>query len=317
MSKVWFLTLALLVCARPGGAAAPPAGPSTSGGDLRYTVFLGNVRVGAATLHAGPDGEAVVNLKLSDRGRGQDLTSQLRLDPAGVPLQEHLTGVDYWRNPVDERFELAGGKAAWSGGTDKGEKKVSAPAFYITRDGSYIEIGLLAMALLQSPGHKLPLLPEGEARIESVATAKAEAGGKTREVSLYALYGITAVPLYVWMDNPRLFFGRYDGWTTVVPEGWEEAMPALLKVQAQAMAARERALAAKLSHRPARALAIQGARLFDPETRTVRPHTTVVVSGNRIQAVGPDGEVPVPPGAEVVEAQGKTLLPGLWDMHQH
>jgi imidazolonepropionase-like amidohydrolase len=317
MSKVWFLTLALLVCARPGRAAAPPAGPSTSGGDLRYTVFLGNVRVGAVTLHAGPDGEAVVNLKLSDRGRGQDLTSQLRLDPAGVPLQEHLTGVDYWRNPVDERFELAGGKAAWSGGTDKGEKKVSAPAFYITRDGSYIEIGLLAMALLQSPGHKLPLLPEGEARIESVATAKAEAGGKTREVSLYALYGITAVPLYVWMDNPRLFFGRYDGWTTVVPEGWEEAMPALLKVQAQATAARERTLAAKLSHRPAGALAIEGARLFDPETRTVRPHTTVVISGNRIQAVGPDGEVPVPAGAEVVDAHGKTLLPGLWDMHQH
>jgi imidazolonepropionase-like amidohydrolase len=62
---------------------------------------------------------------------------------------------------------------------------------------------------------------------------------------------------------------------------------------------------------------IRGARLFDPETRTVRPHTTVVVSGNRIQAVGRDGEVPIPPRAEVVNARGKMLLPGLWDMHQH
>lgn len=317
MSKVWFLTLALLVCAKPGRAASPSSGSSTPGGEFRYTVFLGNVRVGAVTFHAGPDGEGVVTLKVSDRGRGQDLTSQLRFDAAGIPLQEHLTGVDYWRNPVDERFERGKGTATWSSGTDKGEKKISAPAFYITQDGSYIEIGLLAMALLQSPGHKLPLLPEGEARIESIAAARATAGGKTRDVSLYAISGITAVPLYVWMDSPRLFFGRYDGWTTVVPEGWEEAMPALLKVQAQAVAARERTLAAKLSHRPAGALAIQGARLFDPETRTVRPNTTVVISGNRIQAVGRDGEVPVPPGAEVVDAQGKMLLPGLWDMHQH
>ena len=317
MSKVWFLTLALLVCAKPGRAAAPPTGPSTPEGDLRYTIFLGNVRVGAVTLHAGPDGEETVSMKLEDRGRGQDLTLQLRRDAGGVPWREHLTGVDYWRNPVDERFELGKGKATWSSGADKGEKKTSAPAFYITRDGSYIEIGLLAMALLQSPHHKLPLLPEGEARIESVSAARAEAGGKTRDLSLYAISGLTAVPLYVWMDNPRLFFGRYDGWTTVVPEGWEEAMPALLKVQTQAVAARERAQAAKLSHRPAGALAIQGARLFDPETRTVRPGTTVVISGNRIQAVGRDGEVPVPPGAEIVEARGKMLLPGLWDMHQH
>ena len=83
------------------------------------------------------------------------------------------------------------------------------------------------------------------------------------------------------------------------------------------MAVRQKAEAAKLSHRPAGALVIRGARLFDPETGAVRPGTTVVISGNRIQAVGRDGEVPVPAGAEIVEARGKTLLPGLWDMHQH
>ena len=43
----------------------------------------------------------------------------------------------------------------------------------------------------------------------------------------------------------------------------------------------------------------------------------MIVSGNRILAVGKDGEVTVPSGFEVVDAQGKTLLPGLWDMHVH
>ena len=51
--------------------------------------------------------------------------------------------------------------------------------------------------------------------------------------------------------------------------------------------------------------------------QTILPDTTVVVAGNRIVAVGKDGEVAIPAGVEVVDAGGKTLLPGLWDMHVH
>jgi len=41
------------------------------------------------------------------------------------------------------------------------------------------------------------------------------------------------------------------------------------------------------------------------------------VSGNRITAVGADGSVPIPAGAEVVDVGGKMLMPGMWDMHVH
>jgi hypothetical protein len=44
---------------------------------------------------------------------------------------------------------------------------------------------------------------------------------------------------------------------------------------------------------------------------------TLLVVGDRIAAVGSDGTVAIPAGAEVVDARGKTLIPGLWDMHQH
>src|SRR5205814_1843293 len=50
---------------------------------------------------------------------------------------------------------------------------------------------------------------------------------------------------------------------------------------------------------------------------TTRPHMTVVVSGNRIKEVGPDAKVKAPAGAEVIDAGGRTLMPGLWDMHVH
>lgn len=43
----------------------------------------------------------------------------------------------------------------------------------------------------------------------------------------------------------------------------------------------------------------------------------VVVEGNRILAVGAADEVEVPPGAHIVDATGKTVLPGLVDAHAH
>jgi imidazolonepropionase-like amidohydrolase len=48
-----------------------------------------------------------------------------------------------------------------------------------------------------------------------------------------------------------------------------------------------------------------------------RPGTTVVVQDGRITAVGPDGSIRLPDEATVIDATGKFLIPGLWDMHLH
>ncbi len=44
---------------------------------------------------------------------------------------------------------------------------------------------------------------------------------------------------------------------------------------------------------------------------------TVIVTGNRISTVGKTGKVRVPKNAQVIDATGKFLIPGLWDMHVH
>jgi hypothetical protein len=44
---------------------------------------------------------------------------------------------------------------------------------------------------------------------------------------------------------------------------------------------------------------------------------TVIVEGHRITAVGKSGQVPIPKDAQVIDASGKFLIPGLWDMHAH
>jgi imidazolonepropionase-like amidohydrolase len=44
---------------------------------------------------------------------------------------------------------------------------------------------------------------------------------------------------------------------------------------------------------------------------------TVVVTGNGISAIGQTGKVKLPEGAQIVDAGGRYLIPGLWDMHVH
>ncbi len=62
-------------------------------------------------------------------------------------------------------------------------------------------------------------------------------------------------------------------------------------------------------------IVIKNGRLIDGTGRAPVEKATMVIEDQRIQAVGADGAVPVPPGATVIDAQGKSVLPGLMDLH--
>jgi imidazolonepropionase-like amidohydrolase len=62
-------------------------------------------------------------------------------------------------------------------------------------------------------------------------------------------------------------------------------------------------------------IAFTHATVVDVETGRLLPDQTVVVAGNRIREVG--AAVRVGRGTRVVDASGKFLIPGLWDMHTH
>ena len=71
------------------------------------------------------------------------------------------------------------------------------------------------------------------------------------------------------------------------------------------------------AHAQSPTVAIRGVTVVDVMDGSLHPEQTVLVTGNRIAAVGPAREVAVPEDAEVVEAAGRYLIPGLWDMHVH
>jgi len=57
--------------------------------------------------------------------------------------------------------------------------------------------------------------------------------------------------------------------------------------------------------------------VIDGTGARAQPDMTVVVTGNRISAIGKTGRVVIPEGAQIIDATGKFLIPGLWDMHVH
>lgn len=68
---------------------------------------------------------------------------------------------------------------------------------------------------------------------------------------------------------------------------------------------------------PQGTVALVGGRIITLKGEQVIEDGVVVVKGQRIEAVGPRGQVAVPAGARVVDVKGKTLIPGLVDVHWH
>ena len=64
-------------------------------------------------------------------------------------------------------------------------------------------------------------------------------------------------------------------------------------------------------------VALVGGRVLDGYGGAPIENGVVLIAGERIVAVGPSHAVDVPADAEVIDTQGMTVLPGLFDMHVH
>jgi imidazolonepropionase-like amidohydrolase len=308
-------TLALALAAAPAGAQIGYT-PPPPGDTVRYLVVSAGLKAGHEHVWRDADGTLHSMMEFNDRGRGPRIHTLVRVNEAGLPVQVMAEGVNYYKAPVRERFEVRDGYATWENSADRGTQPVNGPFWYAAMDASMMP-GLLPRALMAQPDRSLPLLPAGRVRAEPGEALQVSAGGRTQTVRAYSIHGFGFQPYRLWLDEQGEFFAQGADWLAVVREGWEGALPALFRADREAQAAWGAQMGSTLPHRPDGPVVFRNANLFDSQTGQSRPGTTVVVSGNRIQAVGPDGSVAVPQGAQVIDAGGKALLPGLFDMHVH
>jgi cytosine/adenosine deaminase-related metal-dependent hydrolase len=265
-----------------------------------------------------PDGAIHEFFQFNDRGRGPKIYTTYRVDEHGLIVFEESKGVDYMKTPVTEHFEFANGTATWKNQSEDAKQTGASGKIYVDLNGGPEAGAIQARALIASgAAGKLSVLPSGEATIRKLQSVQVEAAGQKKTVTLYEISGLDFDPSYMWLDEDRQFFANVFGWSGTIRKGFESAIPQLDDSQRQVETAYASELAKRMTHKPAGDIVIRNVALFDSLSGKLVAGQRVTIHGDRIASVAAEDGSATPAGAEAIDGAGKTLLPGLWDMHAH
>jgi hypothetical protein len=298
--------------------SACAAATAQAAAEYRYTMLFSGHVGGEHITRIADDGTITTDFSYRENGRGPDFKEKLSLAKDGTLRRFAITGKSTFGSLVDERFERKGDRAEWSGKVDHGALQVSGKALYVPIDSTIEVTGIILRALIQEPTSKLPGIPGGELSIVKLIDTTVTNGNATQAVALYAMRGADLEPDYVWMtaDGQRAFATIFPGFAQLISKGWEAQAAGLEQQQLQAEAAYQGEIAKRDRHELAQPVLIKNARVFDSEHAILGPPQDVYVNRGRIGTVYPAGSPSQTPGT-VIDAKGRTLLPGFIDMHAH
>ncbi len=319
---VCLVSLAGIGCS--GGEPTEPTPPSATSpevGDTRsYDWYMeGSTPAGETTLVTTGDGRVTNRSFVHWNNREYTLEGELQLDENGFPVSQRITGISPFGAPIDETFRLADGVANWSTRGENGTVELGdSRAFYVPNE--WLTLGslgaLVRLALRQMDG-EVPLLPSGSARVTAATSETFDTAGGPLRLTLYAISGIGFTPSYVWLDDDRQV-AAYDfsGWLSMVPDGFgTDALARLTAAQTRESAAFVRRMSADLAEPLDRPLVIENVDVVDVRGGRLLEDRHVTIAGGRIAAIS--DQAVDDPHALRVDGQGRSLLPGLWDMHGH
>ena len=310
------ITRQLKILLLTAGIATPFCAISSAAQEtLRYSIVSNGKAQGSEVDSFGADGRMESTFEFNDRGRGPKIAAHYVTGAGSLPSRTDITGNDYLKAPVDEHFANENGRAHWKSTSEDGS--AAAGAFYVSNNGPAAESALLVAALLKAKNGPVKLLPAGEARLERLTDVTLEDHGQKLHVTEFAITGLSFEPQTIWLDDNQRFFASPGPWFAILREGWEGVNQQLYDLQVKAQDARYAKLAHELARHPGHPVAIEHVRVFDSEKAVAKEDQTVVFSGERIVEVGPASTVHAPKDAEHIDGAGKTLLPGLFDMHVH
>ena len=286
----------------------------------KYLIFVENGKqAGEQVVQRDDSGLHKVRFIFKDNGRGPELNEEFRLGADGLITDYKVTGNSTFGAVINESYKRVGDQAEWKSTSEKGSKTVSGSALYIPLNSSFAIGSISITALANSTNKHLPLLPSGTLSQSKIGELEVVNGDKKQTVQLLAQTGIGLSPSFAWAttgDNPRLFAVVIPGYMKAIEEGWQANGEAMANFQ---KAAESKVLvdwAKKLQHPLSGLTVIRNARIFDSEKAKVGAASDVYVLRGRITAILPAGS-PVRGATSEIDAGGRILLPGLFDMHGH
>ncbi|MFM9863589.1 MAG: amidohydrolase, partial [Micropepsaceae bacterium] len=287
---------------------------------LRYVAMVDNgKKAGHQIVEQGDDGITRVDYIFKDNGRGPELKEEFTLGPDGTYQRYAVKGTSTFGAPIDETFRRDGDKAKWKSTSDEGDMNVTGTALYAPLGGTPAGFSVTFAAIANRSDGKLPLIPGGTLSMRKVADANVVRGNDRRKVALMSITGVGLTPTFAWATTdakPRLFALIYPGFFQLIEEGWEANANALEARQKKAESEVILAMQRRLAHPIKGTTLIRNARVFDGKTATLRPASNVLLRNGRIVSITTASNRRVK-ARHIVDAGGRVLLPGLFDMHGH
>jgi imidazolonepropionase-like amidohydrolase len=259
----------------------------------------------------------------TDRGTKVPLQTQYTADAKLRPLALSARGKVSRTSALNLTIQVNGATAAIS---ENGTSSTASapPVVFATAGYAPAAMQELLMRTWFAAGQpaSLPLLPQGDVRITAAGPLQVDLAGKKEMLDGYTVSGLIWGVESLWLNADHQLVAlistdaEFDHFEAV-RDGYESQLGTLIGAAVQSdMAALDKL--ALLARAPVAAkLAIEGATLIDVTGGPSIPDSIVLTSGDKIIAVGPRAQVKVPADATVLDAHGKYLIPGLWDMHAH
>jgi imidazolonepropionase-like amidohydrolase len=302
-----------------GGLVAP--------GDLgKFTLHKMEQPIGVETYTITKDGHdqsVVVKFKFTDRGTDVPLEAAFRGSEDLTPESFSIKGKNARTVEIDEAVEVLADKIRvrdrekWTE-TDK-------PKRFFTIAG-YAPATMQMLLFRYWSGHgspaELETFPGGHVRIEPRGKDTVTVQGEKETLNRYTVEGLIWGRETVWFDAQKSLVAlvsvdaEFDHFEAI-RDGYEESLGTFIaQAGADGMAALSE-ISKTISGSHARTMALVGGTLVDGTGRDAVKDSVVVIQNGRIIAAGAGSSTAIPQDATRIDVRGKTILPGLWDMHAH
>jgi len=338
-----FLTVAILTLATAPSAIAqqPPAAADASAivEQGKFTLHKFAQPIGEETYEIRHDGDSLavkIDFKFTDRGSPVPLATTFRSAPDLTPQAFEIKGKTARPVSIDEALTVDGATVHFRTRDKNSDLPVPSSPFFTIASYAPTTMQMLMVRYWATHGSpaQLATLPSGTVRIEPrgqdtihlVVNDASKDPGKPSpgdaKLDRYTVEGLIWGRETLWFDaNKNLVAAvttdaEFDDFQAI-RDGYESALGDFVgRAGADGMAALAE-VSKTISGSHAATIALVGGTLIDGTGAAPVPDAAVVIHDGQIVAVGPRDKVKIPKDANVIDAHGKTILPGLWDMHAH
>jgi imidazolonepropionase-like amidohydrolase len=166
----------------------------------------------------------------------------------------------------------------------------------------------------------IPTLPRGEISINFIQNDTVEIKGKKVPLERYVVEGINWGGRTIWLDESKNLVALVKANTQIrelIKKGYEEAKSFFVQGNVEEQMAALSKYTKDLKGEQAKIKALVGGDIVDGLSDVALKDMTLIIENGRITKIGKRSEVEIPENAKVIDVSGKTLMPGLWDMHAH